>query len=128
MKPKPFRTFKINGGCYDFDVHCCISRDEKKVIRYVNSILGLPSANNIAVKEDSLKCLGKIFHRWGYCPVVWIPSIPRTPRQHATVVHELFHATCQVMKWVEIPLDDSSEEAYTHLISHLIGQFYSKMK
>lgn len=40
------------------------------------------------------------------------------------VAHECLHATCYILDFVQIPLTESSEEAYTYLVGYLVDEVY----
>jgi hypothetical protein len=64
---------------------------------------------------------GRVFSRHGYCPIVWVPRAPRTPREHATLAHELLHVVVILMNWAALPLGADSEEAYCHALGHAVA-------
>lgn len=55
--------------------------------------------------------------------IIWFPDHNQPPN---VIDHELFHATYAVMDWVNIPLTESSEEAYAYMIDYLTKEFYAK--
>jgi len=64
----------------------------------------------------------------GYCPIVWIPRYPKTPRQYGTLSHELFHAVCHMSRWANLDLTDNSEEVFAHALTHLITKVLESKK
>lgn len=56
--------------------------------------------------------------------VIWIPKIPTTPDDYASLNHELMHTVHFIMDWVEIPLNMSTTEVYGYQMGYLTKQFY----
>lgn len=56
-----------------------------------------------------------------YCPIIWIPSKPRTPREFATLAHECFHAVGHVTRWAAIEHCEETEEVFCHALGHLVN-------
>ena len=63
---------------------------------------------------------GKCFFTQGYIPIIWIPKIPKTKREHATYAHECLHAIFHLFEWANIPVTRDTEEVMTHAMAHLI--------
>lgn len=125
VKMRSFRTFKIDSGCFDFPINFCISNDIPRVAKWVNFKTELPSKNNCyVIKETDFDCLGKRIYIPGYCPIIWLPRFPITPKEFGTLYHEIFHAICDVTRWVGVELTESSEEVFCHLIGHITKQFF----
>lgn len=40
------------------------------------------------------------------------------------VSHECLHATCYILDFVQLPLTEASEEAYTYLLGYLVDEVY----
>lgn len=51
--------------------------------------------------------------------VIHLEKPPRTPTAIAVMVHELSHATNEILRNAGMPLTEDSEEAYTYLLEHL---------
>lgn len=120
-----YKTFYVDCGTYEFGINFCVTEDLKKASRYINFKLELPSEKNTRVTEKDFNgILGKVFSIHGYCPIVWIPGFPKTPTEIGTAIHEIFHVVCDCLNWAEIPLAESSEEAYCHLIKYITKKFF----
>ena len=65
---------------------------------------------------------GKTFFRAGYCPIIWIPRKPKTPREHATLAHEALHAVYHLFDWVNLNANQETEEVMTHSMAHIINK------
>jgi hypothetical protein len=111
----------LRAGTYDFGINLVLSQDEERVLRFVRW--------KFEDKEYSVPLgvsRGRVFYRCGYCPILWLPNKPRTAREYGTLCHEVFHVVCSAMGWAAIPLADSSEEAYAHLIGYLTTEILKK--
>lgn len=118
-------TFHIDCGTYEFGINFIIESDLKKACKWINFKLELPSDKNVKVNEsDFSHSLGKRILINGYCPIVWLPKKPETSTELGTAIHEIFHAVCDCMRWADIELTNSSEEAYCHLIKHVTKNFF----
>lgn len=52
------------------------------------------------------------------------PSYPDV----GTIAHEVFHVVAMHMRYVNIPLQESSEETYAYMFSWLVGEVYKKIE
>lgn len=118
-----FRSFHISAGTYEFGINVVVSRDEKRVVGFVRWKFEDPNYS-----PELGVCRGRVFFRKGYCPILWIPQPPGSPREYATLCHEVLHVACIVMGWAGIPLTDESEEAYAHLIGYLITEILRRIR
>lgn len=122
MKKSIFKTFQVHAGTYDFGINFCITKEIDALVKFVNFKL----ETNYVTNAD-FDCQGKRVYRYGYCPIVWIPQIPKTPTEIGTLCHEIFHVVCDVMRWAGIPLTNDTEEAYCHLIKHITKKVFEQL-
>lgn len=123
------KTFLLYGGTYDYNIRVCIEPDRTKVAKWMNKRWGLPTSDHSGYTiNDFLGTRGLVLHYADYCPVIWMPQIPKTPDHIGTTVHEILHCVIKILRHVHIPLATESEEAYTHLMTHLTRQFFTKIK
>jgi len=115
--------FNMTAAVYDTDVYVIISEDTLQALMFLRSFL---QDTSLVTKDLDVK--GVVFSNPGHPPVMWIPKIPRTPEEMGVVAHEMFHLVACIMDYVNIPLDDSSEEAYAYMYSHLNEQFWTKIE
>lgn len=60
--------------------------------------------------------------------MVLMPTIPSTPEQHGTLIHELFHVVEAIMSNIgNHHAEDVSEESWAHLIGYLTAQVYENL-
>lgn len=108
-------------GIFDFDVICVIG-DHKNLENYCRWKFEQKDFS----LESEYEARGWCIYRRGYVPVIWIPRLPKTPREHATLAHECLHAVYHLFAWASIPMTRDTEEVVTHSMSHLITKILSK--
>lgn len=60
-----------------------------------------------------------IYRQDPYIMVLWLPKIPQTATEYATMAHEIFHTAVAIMQSIGASLSVDSEEAYAYLIGFL---------
>lgn len=105
------KQFTIYGNTFDLDVQVIINNDINKSFKIIKKIDTSATINDFDAR-------GVTFTN-GNSIVIWMPKI-----DHQIVSHELLHATIAIMNWANIPLNDSTEEAYTYQIQYLTNEFY----
>jgi len=84
--------------------------DEEK--DFVNMVLGLT--------EDSIGMASFNWDSAGGTGAVLIPKMPKTPKETASLIHELMHATFWVLDLCHVDYDpNGSNEAFTYVMEHL---------
>jgi len=120
-KPKGLREKIVHLGVFDFSVVCVVGKYENlgKYLRWKFE------DNSLDLDDfyDGYKPRGKCCFCRGYVPVVWIPRLPQTPREHATLAHECLHAVYHLFDWASLPLTSDTEEVMTHSMGYLISEF-----
>ena len=124
LKKLGLKEIPVHMGMFDFTINVIIG-DYKSLTPYIQYKFN-DTDFNTAYFDGDYECLGKTVFRSGYCPVIWIPRIPRTAREHATLAHEALHAMYHVQRWVGFPLDDSTEEVMAHGMAHIINEVLSR--
>lgn len=116
----------IHMGTFDYTVYF-ICGEYEEANRYFSWKL---EDNDIDHEEfdKGFEPRGRTMYRSGYCPIVWIPKKPKTPREYATLAHEMLHATCHLMEWAGVPLTQASEEVYAHAQAYLVTEALSAFK
>jgi len=113
LKKYGLREIHVHFGTFDFAINCIVGPFDG-VDKYVAWKFedDPPQWNGANVKPR-----GRYYVRDGYCPVVWIPRKPRTPREYGTLAHELTHAVRYMLfDWAGMPLTQQTDEAYCHSI------------
>ena len=108
-------------GVFDYTVVCIVG-DYGNVEKYLQ--WKYEDNDKLAVQEIPR---GTVFLKPGYVPVLWIPRLPKTVREFATVGHEALHCVFHLFRWAKIPIDDSTEEVVAHSTAHIINEILSSM-
>lgn len=69
-------------------------------------------------------------YHWGNgYGIVRIPNFPKTPKDIASTVHELLHATQWLLWYSGVEYDNKSvaNEAYTYLLEHLVRNTFEEI-
>lgn len=111
--------FYVHMGMFDFALYCIVG-DYESALKYVawkfeDEALNPDEATRGYVPR------GQCLFRVGYTPVIWIPSVPGTPREHATLAHESIHAVMHLLDWAAIPVTTDTEEVLTHATAHVVN-------
>jgi hypothetical protein len=109
---------RVNMGAFDFDIIVVVG-DYKTACAYALWKFE-DKETNLEDFDNGYIPRGKCFFRIGYVPVIWIPKIPRTKREHATFAHECLHAIFHLFDWANIPITRETEEVMAHSMAHLI--------
>ncbi len=115
---------QVHMGAFDFIVNVVIG-DYKAACAYTLWKFD-DEKTNLEEYDMGYIPRGKCFFRRGYAPIVWIPKIPKTPREYATLSHECLHAVFHLFEWASIPLTRDTEEVMTHSMAHIISSVLSK--
>lgn len=51
--------------------------------------------------------------------ILWMPDVPHSHRQYATLAHEIFHAATMILQKAGVQLTENSEEAAAYLIGYI---------
>lgn len=120
------REIRVDMGMFDFTVMVIIGKWEDAV-KYASWKLEDADFNH----EDSnrgYKPRGKTWMRRGYVPVVWIPAMPQTPREHATLAHEAIHAALFMFDWAMVRQSEETEEVLAHAVGHIVTKTLTQPK
>lgn len=118
-----FKEFCMDSGQFDHCINVIVSPNSTRCATYVNG-----KFNVTHIGKDEFDCLGKVFTKRGLCPILWVPAIPTSPEEQATLAHELLHIVFEVTGWAGIKHSPESEEIFTHLLKYYYRQFFSLAK
>jgi hypothetical protein len=116
------KSYEVNMGMFDYTIRFIIG-DHKKAIEMMNWF-----HNSKGWYDNGDEPKGQCFHIPPYCPVIWLPRIPRTIAERATLAHECCHATMRLFHWAGMPIDMSTDEVFAHSVSYLIESFSKQVK
>lgn len=112
------QEFRLHMGVFDFDV-CAVIGDYEKMGEYIAWKF---EEKDFDPKrwDHGYKPRGKCFFCTGYCPIIWLPRLPKTPREHATFAHEALHAVYHLFEWSSLPMTRDTEEVVCHSLAHIV--------
>lgn len=114
-KHNTFEMFQINGGTFDRDIDVIISEDTSKVAQWARA-----NIDSTIVGSD-FNVRGIVISNEDFTKeLMYLPS----DTDIAVNNHELFHVLRNTMLWANVPLCDSSEEAWSYEMQYLSKQFY----
>jgi hypothetical protein len=130
LKKTGLKEYNVHFGMFDFSFNCIVG-DYKQLPKYL--------AYKFESTEEKMRewneqvdygytPRGRWFRHGDHCPVVWIPKKPKTPREIATLAHEILHVVYELCRWAAIPLDASSEEVRTHAQAHALTTLLKEIK
>ncbi len=110
--------FTIDMLCRDVLLHIGNAASLRKALRKCHS---REIVEEIVANPPSEKTYGgrTIYKQDPYVMVLWLPKIPHTPTEYATMAHEIFHTAVAIMQSIGASLSVDSEEAYAYLIGFL---------
>ena len=120
LKKLGLKEIHVHMGMFDFGINVVIG-DYKSLTPYIQYKFD-DKEFNTDYFDNGYACRGKTVFRSGYCPVIWIPRKPRTPREHATLAHECLHAVYHLQRWAGFKLGDDTEEVMAHGMAHIINE------
>jgi len=113
-----YQVITLEGDTFDLDVTVLITEDTVFAANYVRENL------DSTVKSEDLDARGVTFGTInGKSPIIWLPKTDDI----SIINHELLHATINVMRWADVPLNNDTEEVYTYEMQHLTNEFYKQI-
>ena len=112
-----YQIVPLSGGTFDLDVTVLVTEDTAFALKYVKKNLdSTASSDNFDSRGTTFTSIN------GGTTIVWLPNTEDT----SIVMHELLHATIDIMRRVGIPLNEETEEAYAYELQYLTNQFYKQ--
>lgn len=121
-KKPGLKSYDFHMGMFDYTVRLVIG-DHKKCIELMNWF-----HEGDAWYDDGHEPKGQLFHHQTKCPVMWLPRVPRTIGEQATLAHESAHAVTRLFMWAGIPHDTSTDEVYAHGVSFLYESIRKRLR
>lgn len=115
-------------GLFDYTVRVCVG-DHEKAKEYIAYVFE-EKYDELADGNRGYEARGICYHRTGYVPIVWLPRYPETPREYATLAHEVIHAVnhlFDLFDWSATPLTRDTEETFAHSVAHVINNALLKL-
>lgn len=118
-----FRIITIEASTFDMPVLVIITQDTLKALNFVKE------NNDTSATLQDFEARAVTFPiNDGKPPIIWIPHMDWSAEDISIMNHELLHANFSILAWANVPLCDSSEEAYTYNYQFLTKQFYGKVR
>jgi len=118
-----FSIITIEASTFDMPVFVIITQDTLKALKFVQE------NNDTSATISDFEARAVTFSiNDGKPPIIWIPHMDWSAEDISIINHELLHANFSILAWANVPLCDSSEEAYTYNYQFLTKQFYGKVK
>lgn len=103
--------YKIKVPIYDYNIHLIITEDIKKYI--IDNELA-----ELEVGKTFKAMVIKTTYSLEY-PYDWACVLSINHLQENIIVHEVFHLVAQILRALDTPLVDETEEVYAYLIEYL---------
>jgi hypothetical protein len=115
------REIRVHFGMFDFALYCAVGplTDVPGYVAWRNDDPGYPQL---------APARGYHFVHGRRAPIIWIPRKPRTPREHGTLAHEVFHAVRQMAEWHGIALSRETDEVYCHALGHVVTAILTELR
>jgi len=118
-----FSIITIEASTFDMPVFVIITQDTLKALKFVQE------NNDTSASITDFEARAVTFPiNDGKPPIIWIPHMDWSAEDISIMNHELLHANFSILAWANVPLCDSSEEAYTYNYQFLTKQFYGKVR
>lgn len=113
----PERPFVLHVFCgvEPSDISKKLNRIKKKEFYFTQDYFEI-DRNDEAVTHD----LSEVIHGHFCIQFHEVPNV-------GTIAHEIFHVVAKHMRYVNIPLDESSEETFAYMFSWLVGEVHKKL-
>lgn len=116
--------FSIPIPTYSIYVNLYISSNQKKLDRWDKAI-----AKEMGYENNGFTSQGRSYdlytNKEGFrCADI---VLRKDKLNFGLIAHELFHCVSYIMKHVDIPLSEESEEAYTYLIGYLTEMIHREL-
>jgi hypothetical protein len=125
-------NFIIDLCIYPYDIMFSVGESDNQFKRSTEAVLPdefLPDLSEDGISHLDCNCRGRTFHHLiGGQTIIRLPKRPVTAIEIGTLSHEIFHAVDFIFRRINMPLTDSSCEAYAYCIGYLTENFYRGIK
>jgi hypothetical protein len=111
------REVCVDFGVYPFHFYVVVG-PYKDVPKYVSYMHDEPLVQ--FAFEDAPNCRGRHFWKADYASVVWLPRVPKTPRDVSTLVHEMYHVISKLSIHIGLPMVQETEEAIAYALGYAV--------
>lgn len=121
------RTAYVSFGMFDFSfVVVAGPKLSPETIRILSDVTHI--SKEIVEAELAVECRGYILHRQGYGTGIWLPRVPRSAQDYATLAHETFHAVCHMTRHFGVEFAKESEETFAHALSFAVRETITQLR
>jgi hypothetical protein len=116
-KKRTLREIFIPLEIFNSQVVVLVGHTQYEVLEWIKKNIEKPEHKSLALeamKDVSITHRGRTILLSGGGSIVWIIE-----QKNSTIVHELFHSTCHILKNRETPLSEDTEEVYAYLLEYL---------
>ena len=111
------REIRINLGLFDLNV-LFVFGEHSKLEKYLRWKYEDKTITLVETKPNIPR--GQTYGKPGYVPVVWMPRLPKTISEIATLAHESSHVMTAVLDWLDTPESRAADEIRGHGIGLLV--------
>lgn len=83
--------------------------------------------NHKSYEEDERKLSGSIELLGVGNLLIWLEELPTDGVSHGVMSHEIFHAAVAILRRVNMPLTQDSEEAFSYLVGWITRKIFDKI-
>lgn len=125
------KVFVIKGEVYPFDILVSIGQTDKQFIntvcKYLPESVVSEFERDISIFQFNPTTNARTTMLETGQTIIRMKSMPEKAKDHGIIAHEIFHAVEFLFRYVNIPLTDSSNEAYAYLIGFITTKFYENI-
>lgn len=121
MRPESLglKAVRVHFGMFDYGFTCVIG-PAANVPRYVAWKLNWPTVDAETLPSEFGR--GRFYHRRDYEPIIWLPRWPKSPREYATLTHEVAHVVTAMFDWAGQPINRTCDEAFCHALGYAVAK------
>jgi hypothetical protein len=118
-----FREVSIHMGAFDYEITVIVGpqagvedyiRQYHKNPEFIDEFSGSASAVCYHLEHDDV--------------VIWLPRVPRNSQQIGVLAHEAVHAAWHMLRWANVPLNDDTEEVFSHAVGRIVNTTLEKLR
>lgn len=130
LKNKP-RYFVIKNDVYPFDIIVSINQTDKQFVSTMANKLPPKILDELktdpTIVEFAPTTLARTMMFTSGQMAMRFTQIPSTSEELGAAAHEIFHCVEFLFRHINLPLTDSSSEAYAYMIGYITKKFYEKL-
>ncbi len=118
------RAFVVKYGSYPYEVMVSIGQSDEARLRALKKHFNkkIRRSDNTLENQDGL-CID-----FGGDSMIAVRAFKDEPEWYGALSHEIFHAVFNLFNHIEMPLSESSNEAYAYVLDFLTTEIYKRLK